>query len=85
MTEDKPNRRNATLALALLAPAPSIGVFTAMVIAPGPLGQSLFMAAKIWILVFPAFWYLVVEKGSPSWSPPRKGGLGVGLISGVAP
>lgn len=83
VADDLTTRRRAILALALLAPVPSIGVLTAMVIAPGPLGQSLFMAAKIWILLFPAGWYLLVEKGKPSWSPPRNGGLGVGLLSGV--
>jgi membrane protease YdiL (CAAX protease family) len=34
--------------------------------------------------VFPAAWYLLVEKGRPSWSPPRRGGLIVGAASGVA-
>jgi membrane protease YdiL (CAAX protease family) len=77
------DRRRALLALALLVPVPSLGTAMAMVIAPGPLGQSLFMAAKFWLLVFPAFWYLVVERGEPSWSPVRRGGLGVGLLTGV--
>jgi membrane protease YdiL (CAAX protease family) len=54
----------------------------AMVIAPGPVGHTVFMAAKIWILLFPAIWYLGIEKSPPSWSPARNGGLGVGLLTG---
>ena len=68
----------------MLAPVPSLGVVAAMIMAPGPVGHTLFMAAKIWLLVFPAAWYLVVERGRPSWSPPRSGGLLLGLLSGLA-
>lgn len=72
------------MALALLAPVPSLGVASAMIFFPGLAGQAIFMAAKVWMLVFPFFWYLVVEKGAPSWSPPRLGGLGIGLLTGLA-
>ena len=76
-------RRRALLALALLAPVPSLGTAAAMILVPGPVGQTLFMVAKIWLLVFPAFWYLVVERGRLSWSPPIDGGMGVGLLTGL--
>ena len=76
-------RRRALIALALLAPVPSLGIAAAMIIVPGPVGQTIFMAAKIWLLAFPALWYLVVERGKPSWSPPQNGGLGVGLLTGL--
>ena len=82
MTTEPRGRRRAITALALLAPVPSIGVIAAMVAAPGLFGHAVYLAAKIWILTFPALWYLVVERGRPSWSPPRNGGLGVGLASG---
>jgi len=79
-----PAKRNrALLALALLAPVPSLGTAAAMIIFPGPVGQTIFMAAKIWLLAFPALWYLAVEHGKPSWSPPRQGGLGAGLLTGL--
>jgi membrane protease YdiL (CAAX protease family) len=55
----------------------------AMVVAPGPVGKTLFTVAKLWLLAFPAAWYLLVEKGRPSWSPPRQGGLTTGLASGA--
>lgn len=83
-TQSPTERRRALIALALLAPVPSLGVASAMILTPGPVGQALFLGAKIWLLAFPAFWYLVVERGRPSWSPPLHGGLGVGLLTGLA-
>ncbi|MCW8983759.1 MAG: CPBP family intramembrane metalloprotease [Thermoanaerobaculales bacterium] len=77
------NPRRALIALLLIAPIPSFGVIMAMVVAPGPVGKTIFTVAKIWLLVFPAAWYLLVEKGRPSWSPPLRGGLAVGAASGV--
>jgi membrane protease YdiL (CAAX protease family) len=71
------------LALALLAPVPSIGVAAAMVVLPGPLGQAIFVVCKLWLVAFPALWYLRFEGGRPSLSPPRLGGLGAGALSGV--
>jgi membrane protease YdiL (CAAX protease family) len=83
-TDEKLARRRALIALLLLAPVPSFGVTAAMIIAPGPVGKTIFSAAKIWLLLFPAIWYFVVDRGRPSCSPPRNGGLGVGLATGVA-
>jgi len=54
-----------------------------MVAAQGPVGKAVFFAAKLWLLVFPAAWYLLVEKGKPSWSPPLRGGMAVGVVSGL--
>ena len=83
IAHDTIDRRRALIALALLVPVPSLGTAAAMIAVPGPIGQSLFMAAKIWLLAFPAFWYLVVDRGQPSWSPATEGGLGVGLLTGL--
>jgi membrane protease YdiL (CAAX protease family) len=79
----RPSAGSSLLALALLAPVPTVGVVAAMFAAPGTVGQGVFVAAKLWIVVFPAFWYLAVEKGRPSWSPPRHGGLGAGAAIGL--
>ncbi len=76
-------RRRALVGLLLLAPAPSLGVFAAMVASPGPVGHGVFLVAKLWLLIFPAAWYLLVEKGKPSWSPPLRGGNLAGVLSGV--
>jgi len=78
-----PSRTTALLALALLAPIPTIGVATALYAAPGTVGQVVFTVSKIWLVAFPAVWYLAVERGSPSWSPPRRGGLWMGALIGV--
>ena len=83
MTADSTVRSRAFVALLLLAPVPSLSVIAAMIVAPGPLGKTLFLIGKLWLLAFPAAWYLMVEKGRPSWSPPRKGGLAAGAVSGL--
>ena len=78
------DRRRALVALALLAPVPSLGVAAAMVVAPGPVGQAVFTAAKVWLVAFPILWHLAVDRRPPSWSPPNRGGLGVGVVTGLA-
>jgi membrane protease YdiL (CAAX protease family) len=83
LTEAAVSRRRAVLALALLAPAPSLGIWAAMVAAPGAMGKAVFFIAKLWLLIFPAAWYLLVEKGKPSWSPPLRGGMVAGALSGL--
>jgi len=83
MTTDARNRRRALIALLLLAPVPSLGIWAAMVAAPGAVGKAVFFGAKLWLLVFPAAWYLLVEKGKLSWSPPRRGGMAAGVVSGL--
>ena len=82
-----PKRGYALLALLLLVPAPTLGVLAAMWWEPArgtTLGQALYGAAKIWILVLPLAWHLLIERQPISLSPPRKGGLGMGLLLGMA-
>jgi membrane protease YdiL (CAAX protease family) len=55
-----------------------------MVISPGPAGRLFFTLCKVWVLAFPALWWLVVERRRLSWSRPRHGGLLTGAILGVA-
>jgi membrane protease YdiL (CAAX protease family) len=76
-------RRRALTALLLLAPVPTFGVIMAMVVAPGAVGKTVFIVAKIWLLVVPAVWYLRVEGGRASWSPALRGGLAAGAIGGI--
>ncbi len=74
------------LALALLAPAPSIGTYFAMSFEATrgtTLGQIIYAASKVWILAFPLVWYILVERGRPSLSPARKGGLAIGAALGL--
>ena len=78
----RPNRASALIALLLLAPVPTIGVTCAMFLVPGSAGRLVFTIAKIWLVAFPTVWYLWVERGTPSWSPLRRGGLATGAILG---
>ncbi len=84
MLDPRRERRLALLALALVVPVPTLGVVAAMVVAPGPAGRLVFLAAKVWLLVLPVAWRALVDRDPPSWSPPRRGGLGVGLLLGIA-
>ena len=77
-------KRKSILALALLVPAPSLGVLAAMVLFPGTmLGKALFAASKVWLFILPVVWLKFVEKGQFSISPVRQVGLLTGLLSGV--
>jgi len=55
-----------------------------MVVVPGPTGRLVFLATKAWLLVTPAAWRILVDRDPASWSPPRRGGLGTGLLLGLA-
>lgn len=77
------SRSRSLFALLLLAPAPTIGIAAALIFWPGPIGRTVFSAAKIWLLVLPVVWHLSIDKGRLSWSPPKKGGLGPGILFGL--
>ena len=79
-----PNRILAVVALLLLAPVPTIGVVAALHAAPGPVGDAVFAAAKLWLLLFPAAWFVLVERGRSGWSRPEREGLRAGLLVGSA-
>jgi membrane protease YdiL (CAAX protease family) len=75
----------ATLALLLLLPVPTIGTAAASFWSPGTaLGQGLFIACKLWVLVLPVVWRVAVEKRPLSWSPPRRGGFLPATLVGLA-
>ena len=78
------NHKKAILALCLLVPVPSLGVFAAMILFPdSSLGSLIFGASKLWVFALPIFWLKFVEKGTISFSPPKNGGFGIGLLSGI--
>jgi uncharacterized protein len=82
----KESWRSALVALLLLVPVPSLGVFFAMVFEPTrgtPLGQGLYFFSKIWILVLPIVWLKMVDRQPFSLSPVRRGGLLVGMMLGL--
>jgi len=76
--------RRPWLALALLVPAPTLGVLAAMVWPEGDLGRAVYLVAKVWLVALPVGWHVLVDRGQPGWSPPRRGGLGVGALLGLA-
>ncbi len=76
-------RLRAALALVLIAPAPTAGVLFGLTLREGLLGTILWVVAKIWLFGLPAAWHLLVDRQQPSWSAPRRGGLGVGAVLGL--
>jgi membrane protease YdiL (CAAX protease family) len=79
----QPSRRRALVALALLVPAPTLGALTAFVLAPGPLGQAVYAAGKLWILALPLAWLLLVERKRISLSPLPAASRARALIEGT--
>jgi len=76
--------KKAILAILLLVPVPSIGVFAAMILFPNsPTGAVIFAICKLWLFAFPALWFKYAEKGKFRLSPPQKGGLFMGLAAGA--
>lgn len=79
------SRGAALLALLLLVPVPSVSTAASMFWWPGTLlGQGLFLTGKVWILALPVAWLLLVQRRPLSWSPPHRGGFGVGALLGLA-
>ena len=77
------SRASALLSLAILVPIPTIAVIMAMVVFPGPVGQAIFFILALIGAALPALWHRFVDKQRWSWSPARKGGFGVAVISGI--
>lgn len=79
--------RLALLALALLVPAPSLGIASEMIWFEGAVGLSILAATKLWILLLPLAWILWVERRPlrpPALSSQGVGpGLALGLVGGV--
>ena len=68
----------------LLVPAPSIGVFFAMVIFPNSLaGALIFGASKVWLFGLPVVWLRFIDHAPFSLSRPRHGGFTMGILSGM--
>ena len=71
------------IALLLFAPAPTVGVLLALHSPQGASGTVLWIAAKVWLFVLPAMWYLFIEKQPVSLSKPKQGGVFVAFIVGI--
>ncbi len=75
-------RQRAIVALLLLVPVPSFGTWMAMVQAEGPVGQTIFFAAKLWVLVLPVAWLVLIDKRRPAIPLPRRDGKVAAIVSG---
>ena len=76
--------QNSVVPLALVAFVPTISVlFTLGYNDDDFTSQIFFFTCKIWLLLAPAYWYIRIEKNSPSWSFPTRDGIVVGGISGI--
>jgi len=81
------SRKQAVIALALLVPAPTVGVYFGMwneATAGTAWGDAIYGLGKLWIIALPLIWLRLVQRGPLSWSPPRKGGFGFGIGTGIA-
>jgi hypothetical protein len=67
----------------MLTPAPTVGTLCGLWLFPGAIGQIIYGLCKVWLLGFPLVWLYFVERRKWSWSPPRQGGLGMGLLLGL--
>lgn len=58
-----------------------------MEIMPGPVGQAIYFVSKVYLVLFPVFWWLVIERQRISWSPARRGGFviaaGLGILISI--
>lgn len=78
------DKKRAMLALLLLVPVPSIGVWAAMYsdsLRESGFGQVIYGCSKVWILILPLIWQkLVVKK---PFEVNRPAGMAFGWISGI--
>lgn len=64
-------------------PAPSVGAAVAFWISPGPVGLAVHALAKAVLYGTPAAWHLLVDRRTPSASPPRRGGFAPCALAGL--
>jgi len=77
-------RHAAALALLLLAPAPTCGVLLGMNDDLGVVGKISFGACKVWILLFPVAWHLLVDGHRLAWPKWSWRGVPTGAALGAA-
>ena len=81
-------KQKSLLALCLILPAPLIGVSSSLYLPTIhnvftdeiEIGKVIWAAAKMWLLLLPVIWLLLVDKGKISWSPTHSNGIIAGLL-----
>jgi uncharacterized protein len=75
-------RNRSMLALLLIVPVTSIGALCSTTIAPGAIGQAIAICCGIWLLVFPLWWQVSVERQQLKWRLVPDGWV-AGIILGL--
>lgn len=84
-----PGRGSALAALALLVPAPTIGILVALLGpkdatgAATPAAKAVWVLSKLWILLLPALWHRFADGQTLRLPRPRGRGMNAALVSGV--
>ncbi len=77
-------KRNAILALLLLVPAPSIGIYIAAYGSPGtPFAKGFFFACKLWLIALPLLWHILIDKQQITIPRPSRKGMAVAAATGT--
>ena len=78
------SQRSALVALLLVAPIPSLGVWAAAFAAPGVLGSMVWLMAKLGLLLGPVLIWRFVQHQPLRWPELSRAGLVAGLVGGTA-
>lgn len=77
-------KSRAILALIAIVPAPSLGLIAALYLWPDAApGQLFYAGLKLWLIVLPVAWVLLVEKHRPRIPPWRSRGMGEAVVTGL--
>ncbi len=78
------HKRNAILALLLLVPAPSIGIYIAAYGSPGtPFAKGFFFACKVWLIALPLLWHFFIDKQPVTLPRPNRKGMAIAAATGT--
>jgi hypothetical protein len=84
MGSERKGRREAVIALLVAAPAPTVGALFAFFLAPGAIGNAVYVAGKIVLYGTPAAWRMLVERRRPSFAGCTAREALLGLAVGLA-
>jgi len=73
------------VALAAIVPAPAVGIIAALYLWPDtPFGKIVYAGCKLWLLVLPVAWVVLVERRRPRLPRPRLRGMAAAVATGLA-
>lgn len=80
----KPARLRAGVALALILPAPSMGLVAALYLwSDSPLGQIIYAVLKLWLLALPVVWVWFVDRHRLRYPRPSSRGMAEAVMTGL--